>query len=303
MRRWARDRELSSRAASISTICLFRTAYPRHAGRNRRLQCERAVARRRAQRRRALQYDLCPPRRAAARSYRVGRAVRGAILRLDETCAARDARSLAGVGPCARHQRARKTAWNRLVARARRASETWKAASVRARRAVAHLVGVFRQCARRHCCRPQSDAHARLISYSADENPSALATVARASRRPERAYRSKRRHRRRVATATLFAFARSYLYLLMRMTTGNNSSRILNVVRRHLRGPRAAARGRLARSHGARRASRDAPTSRRLLRALTARAAPSSKPRAARAAHVLYEHTKKPPAPRGRLDI
>jgi hypothetical protein len=84
---------------------------------------------------------------------------------------------------------------------------------MRARRPVARLFGGSRQCARQHCYRSQSGAHARPISHSADESPSARATVARASRRGERSETS--RGRRRLATATLsdrFTFARRYLY-------------------------------------------------------------------------------------------
>ena len=182
MRRWARDCELSSRAASISTICLFRTAYPKHAGRTRRLQCERAVARRRAQRRRAQQYDLCPPRRAAARSYRVGRAVRGVILRLDdETCAARDARGLAGGAVRAPPARAQDRAESARVARGRRRKHgklciggraTGRGSPGRSIQTVCPptLLSSSIRCA------------CSFNKLSADENPSALASVARRAR-------------------------------------------------------------------------------------------------------------------------
>ena len=83
------------------------------------------------------------------------------------------------------------------------------------------------------------------------------------------------------------------------MMTGNNSSRVLNVVRRRLRGPRAAARGPVA----PRAAPRHAPISRRLVRALAARAQLPRLSCGRPVRRTCRPNAKSPPAPRGRLDM
>ena len=83
------------------------------------------------------------------------------------------------------------------------------------------------------------------------------------------------------------------------MMTGNNSSCVPNVVRRRLRGPRAAARGPVAPCA----APRHAPISRRLVRALAARAQLPRLSCGRPVRRTCRPNAKSPPAPRGRLDM
>ena len=139
--------------------------------RTRRRRCARSAA--------ARAHFFRPPSRAAARSYRVGRAGWGVVLRSNGTCTALSARGFAEGAARAPPARAQDGARNRP----RRASEMLE---VRARRAVAHHVVVGSRCARQHCWLSQSCAHACLISYSADASQRAQETVAGAPHRVER---------------------------------------------------------------------------------------------------------------------